>query len=146
MKDTVKIDAIRAFNDNYFWLLSNQNQAVVVDPGDADPVRQYLKQHQLKLAAILITHHHYDHVGGINALVSDYNCPVYGPASETIPGMSHPLAQGDRVNLTELNLEFAIMDVPGHTAGHIAYFANAHNPPLLFCGDTLFSAGCGRLF
>lgn len=137
--------ALPAFADNYLWLLHDTHQAVVVDPGQAAPVLQALQERGLGLQAILVTHHHADHVGGVEALRQATGATVYGPAHETIPPPFVPLGQGDRV--PALGLEFAVIDVPGHTAGHIAYFcANAEGGPLLFCGDTLFSAGCGRLF
>lgn len=139
---------IPAFNDNYIWLLKKNNVAVVVDPGQAAPVLRYLEHHALSLDAILITHHHGDHVGGVLELLKTYpNATVYGPANEAIPGRDVALKQGDRVTIDSLSLSFHVLDIPGHTAGHIAYFSDDNvAEPLLFCGDTLFSAGCGRLF
>ena len=120
-------------------------RAVVVDPGDAAPVQVALRQLQLQLAGILVTHHHADHVGGVNALRPLLEGPVYGPRKEKIPTPFEPLDEGDLVRV--LGLDFYVLDVPGHTAGHIAYVQHgAAKQPLLFCGDTLFSAGCGRLF
>ena len=137
--------ALPAFSDNYLWLLHDGVRALVVDPGDAAPVSAALKQHHLQLAAILVTHHHADHVGGVAALREATGAVVYGPARERIPEPFIPVTEGDEVQA--LGLSFKVMDVPGHTAGHIAYFANEMNgTPLLFCGDTLFSGGCGRLF
>ena len=135
-----------AFDDNYLWLLDNGREALVVDPGDAAPVAAALDARGLTLAGILLTHHHGDHVGGVNALRPRLQGPVYGPAHEKLPEPVQRLNGGDTVEL--LGVRFTVMDVPGHTAGHIAYFA-ADVPgldPLLFCGDTLFSGGCGRLF
>ncbi|MCB1938741.1 MAG: hydroxyacylglutathione hydrolase [Rhodocyclaceae bacterium] len=129
-----------AFNDNYIWLMHNGRHAVAVDPGDAGPVQDFIAQHGLTLAAILITHHHHDHIGGIAALAGD--APVYGPARESIAGVTTRLVEGDTVSIDALGVSFGVLDIPGHTAGHIAYLA----PGTLFCGDTLFSAGCGRLF
>lgn len=131
-----------AFRDNYIWALVDGASAVVVDPGDAAPVEAFLDARGLRLAAILVTHHHLDHVGGIDALLARARVPVYGPANEAIPHMSHPLGEGDTVPLPELGLVLTVMEIPGHTLGHIAY----HAPGLVLCGDTLFSAGCGRLF
>lgn len=144
----IAITPIPAFNDNYLWLLDNGSEAAVVDPGDAAPVEEYLERHSLTLSAILITHHHGDHTGGINRLKSRFNCPVYGPAKERIPNIDYPLNQTDSVTIDALNLNLRIIEVPGHTAGHIAYFAprTEINDNLLFCGDTVFSGGCGRLF
>lgn len=132
---------IPAFNDNYLWLISDNGQAYVVDPGDAEPIEAALKQHNLDLSGILITHHHWDHTNGINALLEQRDIPVYGPQSDKIPQVSHPVKEGDQLKLTE-HLAFTVLEVPGHTLDHIAYFGHGY----LFCGDTLFSAGCGRLF
>ncbi len=141
--------ALPAFTDNYIWLLHDGAQALVVDPGDAAPVHAALDTLRLELSAILVTHHHPDHVGGIDALRSRLRGPVHGPARERIPTPFVPHADGDTVSA--LGVQFSVIDVPGHTAGHIAYFAHSaplheQAAPLLFCGDTLFSAGCGRLF
>ncbi|MFG6456377.1 hydroxyacylglutathione hydrolase [Roseateles sp. BYS96W] len=136
---------LSAFDDNYLWLLDNGREALVVDPGDAAPVVAALDARGLTLAGILLTHHHGDHVGGVNALRERLQGPVYGPAHEKMPEPVQRLRGGDAVEL--LGLRLAVLDVPGHTAGHIAYFATVPGAdPLLFCGDTLFSAGCGRLF
>ena len=141
----MNLSALPAFADNYIWMLHDGTQAVVVDPGDAAPVLQALQARGLQLAAILVTHHHPDHVGGIDALRPHLHGPVWGPARENIPKPCTPLDDGDVV--TVLGRRFQVIDVPGHTAGHIAYFQlDEDEAPLLFCGDTLFSAGCGRLF
>lgn len=137
--------ALPALSDNYIWLLHDGAQAIVVDPGDAAPVLAALDNLQLTLAGILLTHHHADHVGGVAALRPRLQGPVFGPAREKIPPPFVPVAQGDTAVL--MGLAFEVIDVPGHTAGHIAYAQHgATQQPLLFCGDTLFSAGCGRLF
>lgn len=137
--------ALPAFTDNYIWMLHDGHRAVVVDPGDAAPVLEALDSQGLRLAGILVTHHHADHVGGIDALRSRLEGPVWGPARETIPAPCVPLQGGQQVDV--LGTRFDVIDVPGHTAGHIAYAEHgAASQPLLFCGDTLFSAGCGRLF
>lgn len=136
---------IGAFTDNYIWMLHDGAGAVVVDPGDAAPVRSALESHGLDLVGILVTHHHDDHVGGVDALRPLLHGPVWGPRRETIPAPYVPLDDGDTVEV--LGLRFTVIDVPGHTAGHIAYHAAAApGGPILFCGDTLFSGGCGRLF
>ncbi len=137
----MEITPLPAFSDNYLWLIRQGSDAVVVDPGDAAPVKSYVAAHGLRLAAILITHHHADHVGGIAAL-ADGTLPVYGPAAERIAGVNRPLADGDRVEITSPRLSLEVIEVPGHTRGHIAYLGDG----LLFCGDTLFNGGCGRLF
>jgi hydroxyacylglutathione hydrolase len=133
---------LQAFRDNYIWCLHNGTDAAVVDPGDAAPVLKFLQQEGLQLRAIICTHHHADHVGGNTALLAKYNAAVLGPARENIPGVTHSVREGDRVSIDALKLEFSVIDIPGHTAGHVAYFGAG----LLFCGDTLFSCGCGRLF
>lgn len=126
-------------------MLHDASHAVVIDPGDAQVVLQALQTHSLQLAAILLTHHHADHTGGVDELREATRCAVYGPAGEVMPEPLRRLSGGERVQA--LGLEFAVMDVPGHTAGHIAYYCDtALGQPLLFCGDTLFSGGCGRLF
>ncbi|WP_417614555.1 hydroxyacylglutathione hydrolase [Oceanisphaera sp.] len=146
----VNISPIPAFQDNYIWLITNNKQAVVVDPGQAAPVEQVLAERELTLTGILITHHHHDHTGGVEALLDNWpQARVYAPASEPLPAQGAiAVSDGDHVTLPELGLEFEIMAVPGHTLGHIAYYeANGvAGEPLLFCGDTLFSGGCGRLF
>jgi len=136
---------IPAFSDNYIWLIINpaNNQAACVDPGDAAPVIQYCDQNNITLCDILITHHHPDHTGGVAELAEHYNTPVYGPAQELIPNCQHPLKEGDQIKLINLDdLELRIIDIPGHTSGHIAFIGNGW----VFCGDTLFAAGCGRIF
>lgn len=137
--------ALPAFSDNYIWMLHDGHRAAVVDPGDAAPVLAALDGQGLELEAILVTHHHPDHVGGVNALRPRLRGPVYGPASEAIPAPFVPLSEGALVQC--LGLAFEVLDVPGHTAGHIAFMQRGvEREALLFCGDTLFSAGCGRLF
>jgi len=135
-----------AFADNYIWMLQDGSNAIVVDPGDARPVLDALASGKLQLAAILVTHHHADHTGGVAELRAATGAAVWGPKHERIPEPYAPLVQGDHADA--LGLRFEVIDVPGHTAGHIAYFLPAAEgrAPLLFCGDTLFSGGCGRLF
>lgn len=137
--------ALPAFNDNYIWLLHDGTRAVVVDPGDAAPVIEALERLQLQLAAILVTHHHGDHTGGLEALRPHLQGPVYGPERERIPEPVQRVRGGQTIEAIGRRLQ--VIDVPGHTAGHVAYHLHgADEAPLLFCGDTLFSAGCGRLF
>ncbi|BBR54869.1 MULTISPECIES: hydroxyacylglutathione hydrolase [Pseudomonas] len=139
----IQIDALPAFSDNYIWLLQDtaKRRCAVVDPGDAAPVQAWLAANPgWVLEDILITHHHHDHVGGVEALKHATGARVCGPAQERIPARDLALDDGDQVKV--LGLDFDIIAVPGHTLGHIAYYS----APLLFCGDTLFAAGCGRLF
>ncbi|MCK8515116.1 hydroxyacylglutathione hydrolase [Methylonatrum kenyense] len=140
----INVLAIPALSDNYIWLLHREQQrdCVVVDPGEAGPVLDCLRERNLHLRAVLLTHHHGDHVAGVDALVSNRDIPVYGPARERIGGCSHPVDDGDRVAIPELEVNFQVLHVPGHTAGHIAYVGAG----MLFAGDTLFAGGCGRLF
>jgi hydroxyacylglutathione hydrolase len=142
---SMNLTALPAFSDNYIWMLHHGEQAVVVDPGDAAPVLAALQAQGLQLAGILVTHHHPDHTAGIAALRAVLKGEVFGPAREDIPQPFTPLHGGQTVQV--LGHPFRVLDVPGHTAGHIAYLqADDTQRPLLFCGDTLFSAGCGRLF
>jgi len=143
---TPAIEALSAFDDNYIWLVHQHGDAVVIDPGQAAPVRARLAAAGLRLSAILLTHHHNDHVGGVAELVADTGATVYGPATETLPHCDVRLQGGDRVTIKEVGLDLQVLDVPGHTAGHIAYAGTAGDKPVVFCGDTLFSGGCGRLF
>ena len=136
--------AIPAFADNYLWLIHDEVNAAIVDPGDAGPVLAVLRERKLTLTAILLTHHHADHVGGVPGLLAQYQVPVYGPHNPAIAGITHPLAEGDRLAVPGLGLSMSVLAVPGHTLDHIAYFAAETG--WLFCGDTLFAGGCGRLF
>jgi hydroxyacylglutathione hydrolase len=143
------IRPIHAFSDNFIWLLrrDGERHCAVVDPGDARPVIERLEAEDLRLSDILITHRHGDHVGGIRELVDRYpNAVVQGPAGEPIPERRHALREGDEVHLSSIGTGLTVMDVPGHTEGHIAYFGADGNEPVVFCGDTLFSIGCGRVF
>lgn len=141
---------VPAFRDNYIWLVEVSGKAqdrsdgarvAVVDPGDAEPVFRVLEERRLDPSAILITHHHYDHTGGVCELARRYSIPVYGPARSRIPGLDHPLRGGDRVAL-DGSLKLSVIEVPGHTLDHLAYIGDG----ILLCGDTLFAGGCGRLF
>ena len=139
--DGLTVTAIPAFADNYLWLIHDRQDAVVVDPGDAGPVEAALAQLDLTLRAILVTHSHADHVGGIVALTASRDIPVYGPAREPVPALSHAVGDGSRVRLPAPGLTLEVLDVPGHTVGHVAYYGQNR----LFCGDTLFACGCGRI-
>lgn len=143
----IQIDALPAFSDNYIWLLQDatRRRCAVVDPGDAAPVQAWLAAHpDWTLSDILVTHHHHDHVGGVAQLKETFGARVLGPAGERIPACDLALEDGDEVEV--LGLDFKVLHVPGHTLGHIAYYHTDAEAPLLFCGDTLFAGGCGRLF
>jgi len=145
MLDNYQVDAIHAFNDNYIWAITHKSSTdcVIVDPGCSDEVIDYLKQHNLTLTAILVTHHHNDHIGGIKKLQQMFPAViVYGPKKEAQDVVSIALQEGDTVVIEQLKLSLNVLDVPGHTLGHIAYFDSNS----LFSGDTLFAGGCGRMF
>ena len=141
---TIRLMALPAFSDNYIWLLINDKAATatIIDPGTAAVCESFLEQEKLDLVAILITHHHWDHIGGIGKLTKQRDIPVFGPSAEHISGANRALTGGDHFSLPEMALGFDVLDLSGHTAGHIGYLTEN----ILFCGDTLFSAGCGRLF
>ena len=133
---------VRAFSDNYVWTLRDEKRAAVVDPGDAKPVLEYLDREGLELVAILNTHHHADHVGGNAELLRRWNVPVFGPHDPRIREVTKALGDGDRITLPHFDIDFEVIEIPGHTRTHIAF----HGGGMLFCGDTLFAVGCGRLF
>ena len=138
----LEIVPVKAFKDNYIWTLRDGKRAAVVDPGDARPVIEYLTREKLELVAILATHHHADHVGGIAELLQRGRVPVFGPRGEPIETLTRAVGEGDTVTIPELDVSFAVLDIPGHTRAHIAYYG----ADCLFCGDTLFACGCGRVF
>jgi hydroxyacylglutathione hydrolase len=141
----MKLIPLPAFTDNYIWMLHDEHHSMVVDPGEAQPVLEALQHLNVPLEAILVTHHHADHTGGVDALRQATGAQVFGPERETMPEPLTRLSGGNQ--LQALGLTFQVIDVPGHTAGHIAYYCpDVEGAPLLFCGDTLFSGGCGRLF
>ena len=139
----LNIQAVPAFNDNYIWFIQepNSRKLLIVDPGDAKPVIEAIEQQQLIPVALLITHHHSDHIAGIKELVKQYDIPVYGPKYEVIPSLTYSLAACDNLKVDSAFPSLSVLDVPGHTSGHIAFLIEGN----LFCGDTLFGAGCGRL-
>ncbi len=141
-----RVHPIPAFTDNYIWALIDTDaaEACVVDPGDAAPVLEFLVSEKLSLRCILITHHHPDHTGGLVELSNRFSAPVYGPRNPRIVGITHPLQEGDELEL--FGASFSVLEVPGHTLDHIAYYSTTPKQPVLYCGDTLFAAGCGRLF
>jgi hydroxyacylglutathione hydrolase len=145
-RHALSVLAVPAFKDNYLWLVHDGVNAAAVDPGDSGPILAALAAHKLTLTAILLTHHHADHIGGVPQLLSHARVPVFGPRNDHISVVTNPLGEGDRVSVPGLDLAFRVLDVPGHTSGHIAYVRETPGAHWLFCGDTLFAGGCGRLF
>jgi hydroxyacylglutathione hydrolase len=143
-KEDIKIIPIAALKDNYIWaLVDNAKQtAIIIDPGEATPVDAFLKHNGLSLLAILVTHHHWDHTNGISKLREEYQVPVYGPASQMLTGLTNQVEENDEIRIDDFPKTFKVMKMPGHTLEHVAYYA----PRILFCGDTLFASGCGRIF
>lgn len=141
--NSIQVSPIAAFSDNYIWCIHDSQRCWVVDPGDANAVISYCQSNHLELVGILVTHHHWDHTGGIAELVAmNENLPVFGPKHSKIENLTEKFEDGDTVLLRPFGLSYSVLEVPGHTLDHIAYYGNG----CLFCGDTLFSAGCGRLF
>ena len=140
----MNIQSIKAYSDNYIWLITTNEGNLVIDPGEAAPVIKYMQQNSLKLTDILITHHHYDHVGGVIELKKDISGKVIGPQNDQIEGLDQHVVHNDEIE--SCGLKFEVIEIPGHTLDHIAYFLADNDQPRLFCGDTLFSGGCGRVF
>lgn len=142
----MNIEAIPTFEDNYVWAIHNGHAAILVDPGEAAPILTWLRQRGMVARAILVTHHHYDHVGGIAELLTHYAAPVYGPARGA--ANSALVNEGDTLNFDDIGMNFKVIETPGHTLDHVCYVGQStqNEPSHLFCGDTLFSCGCGRLF
>lgn len=139
----LNISAIKAFQDNYIWLITaGSNACAVVDPGDAGPVLKVLEKHDLELRYILLTHHHNDHIGGVASLLEQYTARVFGPDDARVPFVHQLCTEGDCISLPDIDAEFRVLEVPAHTRSHIAFYGSNS----LFCGDTLFSMGCGRFF
>ena len=140
----INIEPIKAFDDNYIWLMTTNEGSIVVDPGENINLLKVIEKKNIKLDAILVTHHHYDHTGGIKELLTKYpNLKVYGP-NNNVDLIKSRLVDGELLNV--IGVDFEVIEIPGHTLDHIAYYANINNSPLLFCGDTLFAGGCGRVF
>ncbi|HYD80541.1 MAG TPA: hydroxyacylglutathione hydrolase [Paucimonas sp.] len=140
----LEVLAVHAFEDNYIWLIHDGTSGIVVDPGDPDAVIRVLDERRLHLAAILVTHHHGDHIAGIPSLAARFRCDVFGPAKEDIAGLTHKVKANDVIRIAQAGLELHVLEIPGHTLGHLAYHCEQRQ--WLFPGDTLFAAGCGRLF
>jgi hydroxyacylglutathione hydrolase len=145
-RNALSVLAVPAFNDNYLWLVHDGVNAAAIDPGDGGPILAALAAHKLTLTAILLTHHHADHIGGVPQLLRHAPVPVFGPRNDHIAVVDRPLGEGERVEVPGLALTLRVLDVPGHTLGHIAYVRETPGEHWLFCGDTLFAGGCGRVF
>jgi len=141
----INVHPIKAFKDNYIWILHDTAYAIAVDPGISNGVINFLRTNDLKLVAILVTHHHSDHTGGIADLRELFNVPVYGPRSEVISTVTQQVSEGEEIVIAELEINLAVLNTPGHTHGHIAFYMN-YPFNAVFCGDTLFASGCGRVF
>jgi len=139
----INIEPIEAFSDNYIWLLTTNEGSLVVDPGESNSLLKTLKENDLDLKAILITHHHYDHTGGIEEILSEKSIDVYGPNND-VDLINVRVSSASKLKL--LGIEFEVIEIPGHTLDHIAFFSENNGNPILFCGDTLFAGGCGRVF
>jgi hydroxyacylglutathione hydrolase len=140
----IKIESIEAFTDNYIWLITTIEGSIVIDPGESSKIINFLKEKQLNLKAILVTHHHFDHTGGINEILFHFPVDVFGPFNNGIENINKKLKDGDKVSI--IGIEFEIIEIPGHTLDHIAFYSENNGSPILFCGDTLFAGGCGRVF
>jgi len=138
----IQIEAIKAFRDNYIWAVHDGRHCVIVDPGEASGALAFLERHDLLLCGLLLTHHHHDHVGGVDEIRARHPAPAWGPDDPRMPGNLRVVGEGDSVSIEKPGLAFSVLETPGHTTSHIAFYGH----DLLFCGDTLFSAGCGRLF
>lgn len=139
---SIQIEAIKAFTDNYIWAVHDGRHCVIIDPGQADGVLAFLQRRDLRLCGLLLTHHHHDHIGGVAALRAQHPAPAWAPADPRMPADVEMVSEGDLVHVDGLGLDFRVIEIPGHTTSHIGFYSHG----LLFCGDTLFSAGCGRLF
>lgn len=136
------VTALPMFEDNYVWIIHNDRFALAIDPGDPSPLHRFLSTHRLALLAVLITHHHHDHTGGNIWLRQHYACPIYGPPNPRIPSITHTVKEPDVLDFAELELQLKVIGTPGHTLDHVSYYGAKH----LFCGDTVFGCGCGKLF
>ena len=139
----LSIKPIKAFSDNYIWLISTNEGSIVVDPGEADQILKLMSSNEIDLKAIFITHHHYDHTNGIDEILQKKKVRVYGPKND-IESIDTKLIEGDKLNV--IGIDFEIIEIPGHTLDHIAFVHKSSDSPFIFCGDTLFSGGCGRVF
>ena len=137
------VEPIKAFTDNYIWLVSTNEGSIVIDPGESKSIQKLIDNKTIDLKGILITHHHYDHTNGLSELVKKNELEVYGPVNN-IDGINHRLNDKDKISI--IGIDFDIISIPGHTLDHIGFYSANANNPILFCGDTLFAGGCGRIF
>ena len=139
----LSVEPIKAFTDNYIWLVSTNEGSIVIDPGESKNIQKLIDNKTIDLKGILITHHHYDHTNGLSELVKKNELEVYGPVNN-IDGINHRLNDKDKISI--IGIDFDVMSIPGHTLDHIGFYSANANNPILFCGDTLFAGGCGKIF
>ena len=139
----LSIEPIKAFEDNYIWLLTTNEGSIVIDPGESSKIKSLIDNNEIDLKGVLITHHHYDHTNGLNDLSDNGMLDIYGPENNIVK-INKRVKDSDCISI--IGLDFEIIEVPGHTLDHIAFYSFNENMPILFCGDTLFSGGCGRIF
>ena len=139
----LSVEPIKAFTDNYIWLVSTNEGSIVIDPGESENIQKLIDNKTIDLKGILITHHHYDHTNGLSELVKKNQLEVFGPVND-IDGINHRLNDKDKISI--IGIDFEIISIPGHTLDHIGFYSAEANNPILFCGDTLFAGGCGRIF
>ena len=137
------VEPIKAFTDNYIWLVSTNEGSIVIDPGESKNIQKLIDNNTIDLKGILITHHHYDHTNGLSELVKKNELEVYGPVNN-IDGINHRLTDKDKISI--IGIDFDVISIPGHTLDHIGFYSANANNPILFCGDTLFAGGCGKIF
>ena len=138
----LSVEPIKAYTDNYIWLVSTNEGSIVVDPGESKEILNLIDANEIDLKGVLITHHHYDHTNGLLDLTNKMNLEVYGP--EKIEGINNIVNESDKFSLIGINFE--VIEIPGHTLDHLAFYSSNNEDPILFCGDTLFAGGCGRVF
>ena len=139
----LSVEPIKAFTDNYIWLVSTNEGSIVIDPGESKNIQKLIDNKTIDLKGILITHHHYDHTNGLSELVKINELEVYGPVNN-IDGINHRLTDKDKISI--IGIDFDVISIPGHTLDHIGFYSANANNPILFCGDTLFAGGCGKIF
>ena len=139
----LSVELIKAFSDNYIWLVSTNEGSIVIDPGESKNIQKLIDEKSIDLKGVLITHHHYDHTNGLEDLLEKNSIDVYGPENN-INGINYRVNNKDKISI--IGIEFEVISIPGHTLDHIGFYSRNNNNPILFCGDTLFAGGCGRVF